>query len=94
MSCPNWRDLIPCANTIDNPEALEKATAAAEVHGYTISYGISAIGHLLAVTADNGELSDDTAMRIGWMLESIGDLTGVLVNFAEVARGNQLIAKE
>ena len=50
----------------------------------TVGHGIAAIGELLANTAEAGELTDHTARDIGWLLQSLGFLSGRL---ADVANG-------
>ncbi|WP_349618081.1 hypothetical protein [Azotobacter salinestris] len=88
MSAPKpiqWYNLLP------HPEHLEKmatedvdaAARTAECEADTISFGIAAIGNLLANTADAGELGMDEARSLGWLLESLGTLSA---NLADVKR--------
>lgn len=90
MSCPNWRDLLPAPCGRNSAETLERVALASEQYAGTLGYGISAIGELLASSALAGELSNETAARLGWLLESLGELSGGLVNVAEVANSYRI----
>lgn len=46
-----------------------------------ISLGVAAIGALLANTAMAGEVGQDTAERLGWLLEELGGGIYGLMNF-------------
>ena len=84
MSVPNWNDLLPTVGQIDAmaPEKLERAAEAANQYVANLGFGIAAIGHLLACTASNGEtgLSDRVATDIGWLLETLGELSASLID--------------
>ncbi|TBW04261.1 hypothetical protein E0E52_13010 [Azotobacter chroococcum] len=80
MSVPNWNDLLPSYEQIQSmsPEQLKAADQASESYAMTISYGIAAVGTLLANTADSGELGMDTARDLGWLIEALGSLSARL----------------
>ena len=85
-SAPNWNDLMPPVSVIEamTLERLERVDVAVEQYSITLGYGIAAIGNLLACTASNGEtgLNDQTATDIGWLLESLGELSARLASTA------------
>ena len=86
MKPVSWGHLLPDPSRLnplaaDDPEAIER-TAGCEA--ITVAHGIAAIGELLAFTADAGELMDDTARDIGWLIKSLGTLSSRL---ADVANG-------
>jgi len=82
MRVPDWNDLLPHHEAIQamSPERLEAAGRAIDGYVCTLANGVSGIGHLLACTASNGDtgLSEDAATKVGWMLESLGDLISKL----------------
>lgn len=84
MSAFNWNDILIGQQQIADiaPDRLELAAESVSGRATTLAYGISSIGNLLACTASNGStgLSDDTATSLGWLLESLGELTAALVN--------------
>jgi len=81
---PNWSDLLPAMGAIETmaPEKLKRVDGAIEQYSITLGFGIAAIGNLLACTASNGQtgLSDQTATDIGWLLESLGELSARLAD--------------
>ena len=81
-----WGNLLPDPSRLNtlSAEDLDAIERTAECEALTMAHGISAIGELLAWTADAGELSNDTARNIGWLLQSLGYLSGRL---ADVANG-------
>ena len=83
MSIGNWNHLLPghSATMAMTPEQLKQGSETAKSNAVTIAFGISAIGNLLACTADNKEtgLCHHAVTDIGWMLESLGRLTAQLV---------------
>lgn len=86
---PNWFDLLPSAEQIRvmPTEKVERANQAAHQYAFNVCRGIAGIGHLLACTASNGEtgLSDSAATDIGWLLETLGELSASLID-----TGNEL----
>lgn len=84
MSAPSWSDLLPTMAAVEamTPEKLERVDGAIDRYSMTLGLGIAAIGNLLACTASNSEtgLSSDTATDIGWLLESLGDLSARLAD--------------
>lgn len=87
MSAFNWNDLLIGQQQIKDiaPERLEHAAESVSGRATTLAYGIASIGNLLACTASNGDtgLGDDTATSLGWLLESLGELTAALINTSE-----------
>ncbi len=82
-----WGHLLPdplrlSALSADELDAIERT---AECEAMTVGHGIAAIGELLANTADAGELTDDAARNIGWLINSLGTLSGRLVDVANGA---------
>ncbi len=82
-----WSHLLPDPSRMshlptDDLDAIERT---AECEAMTVAHGISAIGELLAWTADAGEISNDTARNIGWLIKSLGTLSGRLVDAANGA---------
>ncbi|HBM09971.1 hypothetical protein CXF92_06765 [Pseudomonas sp. Choline-3u-10] len=87
MKAACWNHLLPDPSRLtplaaDELEAIERT---AECEAMTVTHGIAAIGELLAFTADAGELMDDTARDIGWLIKSLGMLSGRLVDVANGA---------
>ena len=87
MSALNWNGLLIGQQQIKDiaPERLGHAAESVSGRITTLACGISSIGNLLACTASNGEtgLCTDTATSLGWLLESLGELTAALVNTGE-----------
>ena len=81
---PNWFDLLPNAEQIRvmPSEKVERAGQAAHQYAFNVCRGIAGIGHLLACTASNGEtgLSESVATDIGWLLETLGELSASLID--------------
>lgn len=82
-----WSHLLPDPSRMsrlssDDLDAIERT---AECEAMTVAHGISAIGELLAWTADAGEINNDTARNIGWLIKSLGTLSGRLVDVANGA---------
>lgn len=87
MSAVCWSHLLPDPSSMgrlstDDLDAIERT---AECEGMAVAHGIAAIGELLANTADAGELSNDAARNIGWLINSLGTLSGRLVDVANGA---------
>ena len=84
MSKVNWNTLLPAFEQIEamEPDKLSAAGETCQQYGFTLGLGIAAIGNLLACTASNGDtgLSDDAATNLGWMLETLGNLSAKLVD--------------
>jgi hypothetical protein len=95
MSVPNWNDLLPSYEAIQamTPEQLKASGQATEEYGMTLGYGISAIGVLLANTADAGELGMDTARNLGWLIEALGELSARLNDTGNGIRDRRNIIK-
>ncbi|MNF66107.1 hypothetical protein D3C84_478910 [compost metagenome] len=98
MSTVNWFDVLRDMDTFPSAIAadatldaeqtrqLEAANRTANEYGKTLGFGISAIGHLLASAAQNGGVEASTATDLGWLLESLGDLSARLADVSEVTR--------
>lgn len=87
MSAVCWSHLLPDPLRMgrlstDDLDAIERT---AECEAMTMAHGIAAIGELLAYTADAGELDKNTATNIGWLINSLGTLSGRLVDVANGA---------
>lgn len=89
MGVANWNALLPKheALTKMTAEQLKATGQATETYVAVLANGISGIGHLLACTACNGEtgLSSETAVEIGWLLESLGTLISNLADTGNAA---------
>ncbi len=87
MKAVCWSHLLPDPMVLNDysDDKLEAIERTAECEALTVAHGISAIGELLAWTADAGELSNDTARNIGWLINSLGTLSGRLVDVANGA---------
>jgi dolichol kinase len=70
------------------PEQLDKAALAADCEARTVTWGIAAIGNLLAGAALNEShgLDQEKVADLGWLLQSLGDLAATLVDTHEGAR--------
>ena len=90
MSAPNWNDLLPNYAAISAlaSEDLERAGSAANQYSQNISFGIAAIGNLLACAALNEEqgLCSDSVADLGWLLQSLGELNAKLVDTEAATR--------
>ena len=90
MSRNLWRDLLPTTEQLDgmNPEALGQAALAADCNLSTITFGITAIGGLLAGAANNEDhgIAADHLASLGWILQSMGELSTALMDTHEGAR--------
>lgn len=86
MNAVCWGHLLPDPSRLNTLAAdeLDAIERTAECEAMTVGHGIAAIGELLAHTADAGELTEDAARSIGWLLQSLGYLSGRL---ADVANG-------
>lgn len=82
-----WGNLLPDSSRLDNlhTDQLNAIERTAECEAMTMAHGIAAIGELLAYTADAGELDKNTATNIGWLINSLGTLSGRLVDVANGA---------
>lgn len=94
MSIPTWRDVLPNCGALASMSEAELTVVAnlAESEGVTVEFGISAIGHLMAIAASSNQLSQETAASIGWLLMSLGTLSSGL---ADMGRGvdNELLRR-
>lgn len=95
MSRNVWRDLLLSTGQFKDmaPEALSEAGNAADCCNRTLGYGIAAIGNLLAGAALNEDhgLCPDSVADLGWLLQSLGELSATL---ADTAEGVRLCSKE
>ncbi|KJS78501.1 MAG: hypothetical protein JL55_14485 [Pseudomonas sp. BICA1-14] len=101
MSAVCWNHLLPDPSRLtgiatDDLDAIERT---AECEALTMAHGIAAVGELLAYTADAGELDKNTATNIGWLINSLGTLSGRLVDIAngaeyELARREGIAAQQ
>ena len=82
-----WGRLLPDPSRLDKVPAdqLHAIERTAECEAMTMAHGIAAIGELLAYTADAGEITNDAARDIGWLINSLGTLSGRLVDVANGA---------
>ncbi|SEJ57293.1 hypothetical protein SAMN04244572_04526 [Azotobacter beijerinckii] len=99
MSTPKpiqWYNLLPHPEHLAKmaTEDVDAAARTAECKADTICFGIAAIGNLLANTADAGELSDSTARDLGWLLESLGQLTANLTDVQRATKSEMRSRKE
>lgn len=87
MSSVCWSHLLPDPLRMGrlSTDDLDVIERTAECEALTVAHGISAIGELLAWTADAGELDKDVARNIGWLINSLGTLSGRLVDVANGA---------
>ena len=87
MKAVCWSHLLPDPMDLRDysTEQVEAIERTAECEALNVAHGISAIGELLAWTAHAGELSNDTARNIGWLINSLGTLSGRLVDVANGA---------
>lgn len=87
MSAVCWSHLLPDPMVLNDysDDKLEAVERTAECEAMTMAHGISAVGELLAWTADAGELDNDIARNIGWLIKSLGTLSGRLVDVANGA---------
>ena len=87
MKAVCWSHLLPDPMVLNDysDDKLEAIERTAECEALTVAHGISAIGELLAWTADAGELDKDVARNIGWLINSLGTLSGRLVDVANGA---------
>lgn len=90
MSINSWRSLLPSTEALDamTPEQLDKAALAADCEARTVAWGISAIGNLLAGAALNEShgLDPEKVADLGWLLQSLGELSATLIDTHEGAR--------
>lgn len=88
MSNFSWNALLLSHQQIQEipPERLGHAAESVSTQITNLACGISAIGNLLACTASNGDtgLCTDAATSLGWLLESLGELTAALANKGEI----------
>jgi hypothetical protein len=84
MSAVCWSHLLPDPSRLNHlsTDELQAIGRTAECEAMTVAHGIASIGELLAFTADAGELVDDTARNIGWLIKSLGTLSGRIVDVA------------
>lgn len=74
------RDVAEVLSTGDIDEIKRDVNAARDAI-CNISLGVAAIGALLANAATEGELGQETAERLGWLLEELGGGIYGLLNF-------------
>lgn len=90
MSRNAWRDLLPTTEHINamTPEALDKAGIAADCQARTLAWGVAAIGNLLAGAALNEDhgLDAGAIADLGWLLQSMGELSATLADTHEGVR--------
>jgi hypothetical protein len=104
MSAGNWFHLLPSIDAFPSPfdpsaslsaeqaEQLQAIRRTADCHSRTLGFGIAAIGNLLANAAQEGDgITADTAIHLGWLLHSIGELSAKLADVGECAQ-NKLTA--
>ena len=89
MNFNDWSHLLLSAEQASNTSPKQAAHLADSINAkaLTLANGVSAIGCLLACTASNGKtgLAPETATNIGWLLESLGELTATLIHTGEHA---------
>ena len=89
MSINTWQEVLPSTKAMDAMpcEDLEKVGRYAECEMMTLSFGVSAIGSMLAAAALNEEhgLDPDKVADLGFLLESLGRLAGSLADTAEAS---------
>lgn len=95
MSRNVWRDLLLNTDQFKGmaPETLSEAGNAADCCTRTLAYGVAAIGNLLAGAALNEDhgLDAGAIADLGWLLQSMGELSATL---ADTAEGVRLCSKE
>lgn len=77
MKALDWRELLPSDSALASmsAEELGRVSSLAECEAATIKFGISAIGHIMAIAAGANQLSQETATDLGWLLMSLGKLS-------------------
>lgn len=84
MTTPCWEDLRPNHDQVEamTPEQLERAALAVENQAVTLSYGVAAIGNLLAGAALNTShgINADKLSDLGWLPESLDTLSANLTD--------------
>lgn len=90
MSRNNWLDLLPAPEHIAamTPEQRDRMASAADCNARTLAWGVSAIGTLVAGAALNEEAGIDAGKLadLGWLLQSMGELSAALIDTHEGAR--------
>lgn len=85
-----WNDLLVGTASFDSApvEKLSGICTAAESEQMTLGQGISAIGTVLAIAAQNKDagLPLDAVADLGWLLESLGKLSGSVIDRGNAAR--------
>lgn len=84
-----WHNVILGDLKAIDDEHLDAARRTAECHTATLGFGISAIGHLLALAAESGEMGKRAAQDAGWLLESLGELSATLADVRNAAAYEQ-----
>ena len=94
MRTASWGDLMLDDSQMSGlpVERLEAIARAAECYSTTLNLGIAAVGELLAYTSSEGELAQDTAMSVGWLIDLLCTLN-VRISGAERAAEYQLRSK-
>lgn len=78
MTVEKWDSVLPSAERLRSmsEEELEAVQASTHERAMSLALGISGLGNLLSCAATNEEsgLSEDAVHKVGWMLESLGEL--------------------
>lgn len=80
-----WNNVVIGDLRAIDDEHLDAVCRTAECHSTTLGFGISVIGHLLAVAADSGEMGKGAARDAGWLIESLGELSATLADLQRSA---------
>lgn len=80
-----WNNVILGDLKAIDDEQLDAARRTAECHTTTLGFGMSAIGHLLAVASASGEMGERAAQDAGWLLEALGELSATLADVSRAA---------
>ncbi|MDV7210124.1 hypothetical protein [Azotobacter beijerinckii] len=97
MSVPNWNDLLLNHRAIQtlSPDQLKAAGQAADNYGMTLGCGIAAIGSLLAGYSTNEDhgIDPDAMTDLGWLLQTLGELSARLNDTGNVIRDRRQALK-
>lgn len=82
-----WSTLIYDAAHIGElpREHLDAIARTAECESSSLTFGIAAIGELLAHTANAGELEDKTAASVAWLIHTLSELNARLTEARQAA---------
>lgn len=89
-----WNSLILGDLSGLDDDQLDTARRTAECYGNTLAWGVGAIGQLLAVAAESGEMGNRAATDAGWLLENLGELSAILADVQRAAIHAQVQRKE